>query len=88
MSPNLNVFKVLNFIQRQETLTSHKFMRVNQGAAKKVATAQQVKDAQIDSLKKDNKHGEIEVMDYLVKISGFLVDLINNFKIYFLFAVK
>ena len=58
ISPNSNVFKVLNLIQRQETLTANKFMRVNQGAEKKVATAQQVKDAKIDSLKKDYKHGE------------------------------
>ena len=49
-------------------------MRANQGAEKKVATAQQVKDAKIDSFKKDYKHGEIDVMDYLIKISGFVVD--------------
>jgi len=41
---------------------------------KKIATQQKLKDAQIHILKKDYEHGEIDVMDYLIKISEFIAD--------------
>ena len=47
ISPHSHIYKILGLLQKQETLTANKFMRVNLGGEKKVATAQQVKDAQL-----------------------------------------
>ena len=69
--PNSNVFKILNVVQKEETLTSTSFERVNLGKQKKSTNAQQVKDAKIESLKLKYKHGELEVMDYLMEMSSF-----------------
>ena len=71
MSSKSNVYKILDITKNQETLTSTKFERVNQGQEKKSSNAQHVKDAKIAVLKLQYKHGEIDVMDYLLKVSVF-----------------
>ncbi len=62
------LFKVLNLAQKQETLTSVKYERVNQGKEKKQTNSQRVKDSEIAVLKLKYKHGELEVMDYSMKV--------------------
>ena len=69
---NSNVYKILDVLRKQETLTGNKFERVNQGKEKKQTTKQQLKDAKIALLKKDYEHGTIDVMDYLIKLSEFI----------------
>ncbi len=71
MSAKSNVFKVLDLAQKQETLTSVKYERVNQGKEKKQTNSQRVKDSEIAVLKLKYKHGELEVMDYLMKVSVY-----------------
>ncbi len=65
-SSKSNVFKILDLTQKLETLTSVKYERCNLGNEKKQNTSQKVKDAQITTLKSENKHGSLEVMDYLM----------------------
>ena len=72
ISSKSNVFKVLDVVQKQEALTSVTFERVNLGKVKKSTNAQQVKDASIALLKQKYKNNELEVMDYLMKISAFV----------------
>ena len=48
-----------------------KFCRVNAGQEKNQSSAQKVKDAEIAVLKLKYKYGELEVMDYLMKISVY-----------------
>jgi hypothetical protein len=72
IAPNSNVYKILDVLRKQETLTGNKFERVNQGKEKKQTTKQQLKDAKIALLKKDYEHGTIDVMDYLIKLSEFI----------------
>ncbi len=43
ITPNSNVFKILDVLRKQETLTGNKFERVNQGKEKKQTTKQQLK---------------------------------------------
>ena len=76
ISSKSNVFKVLDVVQKQEALTSVTFERVNLGKVKKSTNAQQVKDASIALLKQKYKNNELEVMDYLIKISSFVKKLI------------
>ena len=71
MNSKSNVFKILDLTQKQETLTSVKYERVNLGKEKKQSSAQKVKDAQIATLKSEYKHGALEVMDYLMQVSVF-----------------
>ena len=71
MNPKSNVFKILDLTQKQETLTSVKYARVNLGNEKKQSSAQKVKDAQIATLKSEYKHCSLEEMDYLVQVSVF-----------------
>ena len=56
-------------LRKQETLTGNKFERVNQGKEKN----KQLKDAKIALLKKDHEHDTIDVMDYLIKLSEFII---------------
>jgi hypothetical protein len=70
-SSKSNVYKILDITKNQETLTSTKFERVNQGQEKKSSNAQHVKDAKIEVLKLKYKHGELDVMDYLLQVSVF-----------------
>ncbi len=72
ISSKSNVFKVLDVVQKQEALTSVTFERVNLGKVKKSTNSQQVKDASIALLKQKYKNNELEVMDYLMKISAFV----------------
>ena len=72
ISSKSNVFKVLDVVQKQEALTSVTFERVNLGKVKKSTNAQQVKGASIALLKQKYKNNELEVMDYLMKISAFV----------------
>ena len=72
ISSKSNVFKVLDVVQKQEALTSVTFERVNLGKVKKSTNSQQVKDASIALLKQKYKKNELEVMDYLLKISAFV----------------
>jgi hypothetical protein len=74
MSANSNIYKILDLLRKQEALTATKYERANLGKEKKIATQQKLKDAQIHILKKDYEHGEIDVMDYLIKISEFIAD--------------
>ena len=53
--------KILDLTQKQETLTSVEYVRVNLGNEKKQSSAQKVKDAQIAALKSKDKHGSLEV---------------------------
>jgi hypothetical protein len=71
MSSKSNVYKILDITKNQETLTSTKFERVNQGQEKKSSNAQHVKDAKIEVLKLKYKHGELDVMDSLLQASVF-----------------
>ena len=71
MNSKSNVFKILDLTQKQETLTSVKYERVNLGNEKKKSSSQKVKDAQIATLKSEYKHGSMEVMDYLMAVSVF-----------------
>ena len=71
MNSKSNVFKILDLTQKQETLTSVKYERVNLGNEKKQSSSQKVKDAQIATLKSEYKHGSMEVMDYLMAVSVF-----------------
>ena len=71
MNSKSNVFKILDLTQKQETLTSVKYARVNLGNEKKQSSSQKVKDAQIATLKSEYKHGSLEVMDYLMAVSVF-----------------
>ena len=61
-------------LRKQETLTANKFERVNLGKEKKQTTKQQLKDAKIALLKKDYDHGDIDVMDYLMKLNEFIIE--------------
>ena len=70
-SSKSNVYKILDITKNQETLTSTKFERVNQGQEKKSSNAQHVKDAKIEVLKLKYKHGELDVMYYLLQVSVF-----------------
>ncbi len=45
IAPNSNVYKILDVLRKQETLTANKFERVNLGKEKKQTTKQQLKDA-------------------------------------------
>ena len=72
ISSKSNVYKILDVVQKQEALTSVTFERVNLGKVKKSTNAQQVKDASIALLKQKYKNNELEVMDYLMKISAFV----------------
>jgi hypothetical protein len=45
IAPNSNVYKILDMLCKQETLTANKFERVNLGNEKKQKTKQQLKDA-------------------------------------------
>jgi phosphoribosyl-dephospho-CoA transferase len=56
-------------VQKQEALTSVTFEIVNLDKVKKSTNAQQVKDVSIALLKQKYKNNELEVMDYLMKIS-------------------
>jgi len=67
---NSNVYKILDVLRKQETLTGNKLERVNLGKEKK---NKQLKDVKIALLKKDYEHGTIDVMDYLVKLSEFII---------------
>ena len=58
--------------KKQEALTSVKYERVNGGKVRKSTNAQQVKDAKIALLKNQYKNNELEVMDYLLKVSAFV----------------
>ncbi len=69
IAPNSNVYKILDVLRKQETLTGNKFERVNQGKEKN----KQLKDAKIALLKKDHEHDTIDVMDYLIKLSEFII---------------
>ena len=71
MNAKSNVYKVLDLTQKQETLTSTKYERVNAGQEKKQTNSQRVKDGDIETLKLKYKYGELEVMDYLMKVSVF-----------------
>ena len=62
---------MLDLTQKQETLTSTKYERVNAGQEKKQTNSQRVKDGDIETLKLKYKYGELEVMDYLMKVSVF-----------------
>ena len=62
---------MLDLTQKQETLTSTKYERVNAGQEKKQTNSQRVKDGYIETLKLKYKYGELEVMDYLMKVSVF-----------------
>jgi hypothetical protein len=55
MNSKSNVFKILDLTQKQETLTSVKYERVNLGNEKKKSSSQKVKDAQIATLKSEYK---------------------------------
>ena len=52
-------------------MTSTKYERVNAGQEKKQTNSQRVKDGDIETLKLKYKYGELEVMDYLMKVSVF-----------------
>ena len=73
IAPNSNVYKILDVLRKQETLTANKFERVNLGKEKKQTTKQQLKDAKIALLKKYYEHGDIDVMDYLMKLNEFII---------------
>ena len=60
-------------LRKQETLIANKFERVNLGKEKKQTTKQQLKDAKIALIKKDYDHGDIDVMDYLMKLNEFII---------------
>jgi hypothetical protein len=68
---NSSFYKILD---EQETLTANKFERVNLGKEKKQTTKQQLKDAKKALLKKDYDHGDIDVMDYLMKLNEFIIE--------------
>jgi hypothetical protein len=72
ISSKSNIYKVLDLTKKQETLTSVKFERVNGDKVKKTTNSQQVKDAKIALLKNQYKNNELEVMDYLLKVSAFV----------------
>jgi len=74
MSANSNVYKILDLLKKQETLTANNYERANLGKEKKIATKQQLKDAQIHILKKEYEHGEIDVMDYLMRITEYVAE--------------
>lgn len=59
-------------VQDQESLIATKYQRVLLGQENKRKTSQQLKDAKIALLKKQYKHGELDVLDYLIKISSFV----------------
>ena len=61
---NSNIYKALNVVKKEETLTSTSYERVNQGKVKKTIRAQQVKDAKIDNLKLKYKFGQLDVMAF------------------------
>ena len=71
--PNSTVYKILDVLRKQETLIANKFERVNLGKEKKQTTKQQLKDAKIALIKKDYDHGDIDVMDYLMKLNEFII---------------
>ena len=52
-------------------MTSTKYERVNADQEKKQTNSQRVKDGDIETLKLKYKYGELEVMDYLMKVSVF-----------------
>ena len=68
----VKLFKVLDLVKKQEALASVNFERVNLSKAKKTTNSQQVKDAKITLLKAQYKNNELEVMDYLIKVSSFV----------------
>ncbi len=75
--------------RKQETLTGIKSETVNLGKEKKQTPKQQLKDAKITLLKKD-EHGIIDVMFYLIKLSEFIIhyQFYLNIENYFLLRKK
>jgi len=74
IAPNSSFYKILDVLRKQETLTANKFERVNLGKEKKQTTKQQLKDAKKALLKKDYDHGDIDVLDYLMKLNEFIIE--------------
>ena len=72
ISSNSNIYKVITVVQKAESLASTSYERVNVGQEKKPKTAQQVKDAKIETLKVKYRHCEITVLNYLKEISAFI----------------
>ena len=70
-SSKSNIYKIVTLTQKQESLASTTYERVNLGKEKKTKTAQQIKDAKIEILKLKYKHNELDVMSYLMQISAF-----------------
>ena len=74
MNPRSHIYKILDLVEKQEALTSTKFERVNQEKEKKSTTAQQLKDTKIALNKSEYKHGDLVIMNYLIKISKFCIE--------------
>ena len=71
LSSKSNIYKIITLNQKQESLASTSYERVNLGMEKKTKTAQQLKDVKIENLKLKYKHCEIDVMSYLMQVSVF-----------------
>ena len=72
MNPNSNIYKIMDVVKKQEALASTKYERVNLGKEKKSSNAQKTKDAQIALIKTQYKYGEVDMMDYLMKLNEFI----------------
>ena len=72
ISSKSNIYKVITVVQKAESLASTSYERVNVGQEKKPKTAQQDKDAKIETLKVKYRHCEITVLNYLKEISAFI----------------
>jgi len=70
IAPNSNGYKILDMLRKQKILTANKFERVNLGKEKKQTT----KGCKKALLKKDDiEHGDIDGMDYLMKLNEFII---------------
>ena len=72
--PDPNIYKLIEIIQDQETLTSVSYEKANLGHKKSRRTKEDLKDKKIEILKLKYDTNKIEMMDYLMLISEYVQD--------------
>ena len=74
IKPDPNIYKLIEIIQDQETLTSVSYEKANLGYKKSRRTKEDLKDKEIEILKLKYDTNKIEMMDYLMLISEYVQD--------------
>ena len=74
IKPDPNIYKLIEIIQDQETLTSVSYDKANLSHKKSRRTKQDLKDKEIEIFKLKYDTNKIEMMDYLMLISEYVQD--------------